>query len=126
MGNVLKQDWGSYSDLLRKAFHHEQVSYSRKTGKEWIEIKKPRLSVALAGTPGQVEGLIRSAEDGLFSRFLFYTFKSDVVWIDAGPTIGGVNLSRHFEYLSEKVFSFVEFLNSQPEIQFHLTTDQWL
>ena len=66
MGNVLKQDWGSYSDLLRKAFHHEPVSYSRKTNKEWIELKMPRLSVALAGTPGQVEGLIKSAEDVLF------------------------------------------------------------
>ena len=125
MGNVLKQDWGSYSDLLRKAFHHEPVSYSRKTNKEWIELKMPRLSVALAGTPGQVEGLIKSAEDGLFSRFIFYVFKSDSPWIKAGPTIDGVNLSKHFEALSNKVLNFVEFLSSQEQIQFHLTEAQW-
>jgi len=125
MGNVLKQDWGSYSDLLRKAFHHEPVSYSRKTNKEWIELKMPRLSVALAGTPGQVEGLIKSAEDGLFSRFIFYVFKSDSRWVKAGPTMDGVNLSKHFEALSNKILNFVEFLSNQEQIQFHLTEAQW-
>ena len=125
MGNVLKQDWGSYSDLLRKAFHHEPVSFSRKTNKEWIELKMPRLSVCLAGTPGQVEGLIKSAEDGLFSRFMFYVFKADCVWINAGPTMDGVNLTKHFEALSVKVLNFVEFLANQPQINFHLTDAQW-
>lgn len=125
MGNVLKQDWGSYSDLLRKAFHHEPVSYSRKTNKEWIELKMPRLSVALAGTPGQVEGLIKSAEDGLFSRFIFYVFKSDSHWVKAGATMDGINLTKHFENLSNNVLNFVEFLSNQEQIQFSLTEVQW-
>ena len=125
MGNVLKQDWGSYSDLLRKGFHHESVSYSRKTNKEYIEINKPQLSVALAGTPGQVEGLIKSAEDGLFSRFLFYTFKSEAVWIDAGPTMGGINLTQHFEDLSGQVLQMIDFLEANGKIKFHLTDPQW-
>jgi hypothetical protein len=125
MGNVLKQDWGSYSDLLRKGFHHEPVSYSRKTNKEYIEINKPKLSVALAGTPGQVEGLIKSAEDGLFSRFLFYTFKSEPIWIDAGPTLRGVNLTQHFEGLSSKVLQMIDYLEANGKIEFHLTDPQW-
>lgn len=125
IGNVLKQDWGSYSDLLRKAFHHEPVSYSRKTNKEWVEISKPKLSVALAGTPNQVEGLIKSAEDGLFSRFLFYTFKSETVWMDAGPTMNGVNLTQHFDELSDQVLKFIEFLEIENQIKFHLSAEQW-
>ena len=125
MGNVLKQDWGSYSDLLRKAFHHEPVSYSRKTNKEWIELKMPRLSVALAGTPGQVEGLIKSAEDGLFSRFIFYVFKSESIWIKAGPTMNGLNLSKYYEDLSYRVSNFVEFLDTQNQTLFYLTPNQW-
>ena len=125
MGNVLKQDWGSYSDLLRKSFHHEPVSYSRKTNKEWIELKMPRLSVALAGTPGQVEGLIKSAEDGLFSRFVFYVFKSESIWIKAGPTMNGLNLSKYYEELSIRISNFVEFLDTQNQILFHLTPIQW-
>lgn len=125
MGNVLKQDWGSYSDLLRKAFHHEPISYSRKTNKEWVEIKKPRLSVALAGTPSQVENLIKSAEDGLFSRFIYYTFKSDVVWIRACDTFNGINLTEYFEILSDSVLRFVEFLQHCEKIHFKLTSGQW-
>lgn len=125
MGAVLKQDWGSYSDLLRKAYHHEPISYSRKTNKEWVEIKKPRLSVALAGTPGQVENLIKSAEDGLFSRFIFYTFKSEIVWMPASDTLNGINLTEHFEQLSDKVLNFVEFLEGYESIKFKLTPEQW-
>jgi hypothetical protein len=26
LGNVFKQEWGSYSDMLRKSFHHERLS----------------------------------------------------------------------------------------------------
>jgi hypothetical protein len=125
MGAVLKQDWGSYSDLLRKAYHHEPISYSRKTNKEWVELKKPRLSVALAGTPGQVENLIKSAEDGLFSRFIFYTFKSEIVWMPASDTLNGINLTAHFENLSDTVLNFVEFLQSYETVRFKLTPVQW-
>jgi len=74
LGNTLKQDWGGYSDLLRKAFHFEKMSYSRKSNEEFFEIDEPRLSVAISGTPKQVLRLIPSTEDGLFSRFLFYVF----------------------------------------------------
>ncbi len=49
MGNTLKQDWGGYSDLMRKAFHHETASSSRKTDKEYIQVQTPRLTVALSG-----------------------------------------------------------------------------
>ena len=125
MGNVLKQDWGGYSDLLRKAFHHEPISYSRKTNKEWVELKHPKLSVALAGTPGQVQNLIASAEDGLFSRFLFYTFKSEIVWIDAAETNNGVNLTEHFDKLSNQVLEFIEYYKHHADITFKLTDKQW-
>ena len=125
MGNVLKQDWGGYSDLLRKAFQHEPISLSRKTENEFSEIKAPRLSVALAGTPGQVLNLIKSAEDGLFSRFLFYSFQSEVVWIDANEKMNGVNLTEHFEYLSIKTLNLVDYLEQLGEVDFKLTEQQW-
>lgn len=126
MGANLKQDWGNYSDLLRKAFHHERISLSRKTNDEFVEIKQPRLSVALAGTPGQVQNLIKSSEDGLFSRFLFYTFKTETVWRQAGATMQGVNLTQYFNELSIKVLHFVEYLESQNNINFILTESQWV
>lgn len=125
MGNVFKQEWGGYSDMLRKAFHHEKISCSRKTNNEFIEVKQPQLSVALSGTPNQVGNLIQSAEDGLFSRFIFYSFKTEQKWRDVSPLAGGVNLTALFNGLSKKVYEMYGFLqNSETNVQ--LTNEQWV
>lgn len=124
MGNVFKQDWGGYSDMLRKAFHHERISSSRKTNNEFIEVNNPCLSVTLTGTPGQVTGLIVSSEDGLFSRFLFYAFKVEQVWKDVSPLANNINLTAHFKKLSDEVFQMVQFLQTE-ETFIDLTPEQW-
>jgi hypothetical protein len=123
MANSLKADWGGYSDLLRKAFHHEPVTYSRKTNEEFIEVEMPRISIALSGTPSQVQGLIGSAEDGLFSRFIFYTFRVKPLWRNVSPS-DKVNLTEYFKVLSEEVAQMFNFLLEYPTT-FHLTTKQW-
>ena len=124
LGAVFKNEWGSYSDLLRKGFHHEKVSLSRKTNKEFIDINHPRISVALTGTPNQIFNIIPNAEDGLFSRFIFYAFRSDSGWISPAPDPSKVNLTDHFKILGERVFQMVQFLENQPT-KIHLTTEQW-
>lgn len=124
MGNVFKQDWGGYSDMLRKAFHHERMSSSRKANNEYIEVNSPRLSVALTGTPAQVTGLIASSEDGLFSRFLFYAFKVEQKWKDVSPFAHSVNLTSHFKNLSERVFEMVRFFQTEETV-IELTVGQW-
>lgn len=124
MGNVFKQDWGGYSDMLRKAFHHERISSSRKSNNEFIEVNDPRLSVALSGTPGQVAGLITSSEDGLFSRFLFYAFKVEHLWKNVSPYAQAINLTEHFRNLSKEVFRMVQFLQT-GETFIELTYEQW-
>lgn len=124
MGSVFKQDWGGYSDMLRKAFHHERISSSRKANNEFIEVNEPRLSVALTGTPGQVTGLIASSEDGLFSRFLFYAFKVEQKWKDVSPFANNMNLTAHFKKLSEQVFQLIQFLQTEETIV-DLTREQW-
>lgn len=80
IANTMKNDWGNYSDILRKIFHHERISYRRRTDNEFVEIKKPCASVLLSGTQDQIKSLLGSTENGLFSRFLFYHFKGDVAW----------------------------------------------
>ena len=78
--NALKQDWGGFSDTLRKGFQAEVITKSRITNLEYSEIKEPKFSVAITGTPNQLGSLITSVQDGLFSRFLFYSFISNPVW----------------------------------------------
>ena len=75
LSQTLKSDYGNYSDVLRKAFHHELVSLSRRKDREYCEVSNPRVSVALAGTPEQVKRLIPDAENGLMSRFCFYIIR---------------------------------------------------
>ncbi len=124
LGIVFKNEWGSYSDLLRKAFHHEKASISRKTNNEYIDINNPRLSIALSGTINQVFNIIQSAEDGLFSRFIFYIFKSENRWLSPAPKVDGVNLTEHFKHLSQRVFEMVLFLENSPTI-LQLSVSQW-
>jgi hypothetical protein len=78
--NALKQEWGGFSNIIRKGFQAEIISQSRKTDLEYSEIKEPKFSLALTGTPNQLDLLMTSVQDGLFSRFLFYSFKAEPKW----------------------------------------------
>lgn len=74
MSIMLKNDWSNYSDVLRKAFQHEPISISRKIENIFVDVKEPKLSVVLSGTPEQMKSLVKSKENGLFSRFIVYCF----------------------------------------------------
>ncbi|WP_339888930.1 DUF3987 domain-containing protein [uncultured Flavobacterium sp.] len=124
LGQTFKNDWGSYSDMLRKSFHHEKISVSRKTDGEFVEVDNPQLSVALSGTPKQVFNIISSAEDGLFSRFIFYVFKTDAVWLDPSPKGNPINLTDYFTTQSKQVLKMVEYYETD-EMILHLTDEQW-
>ena len=137
LGETLGHDWGNYSDSLRKAFHHEALSYSRRGNSELIEISEPKLSIVLSGTPGQLKTLISGVENGLFSRFMFYNFKETIDWKDTFITHDkyiyndefkklGIKLStlyRKFEGLSEDVK--FDFTKEQKE-RFRITFEGWL
>lgn len=124
LGQTFKNEWGSYSDMLRKSFHGEKISVSRKTEGEFVEVNSPQLSVALSGTPKQVFNIIASAEDGLFSRFLFYVFKTEAVWIDPSPKGNPINLTDYFKKQSDEVYKMVLFFE-RDELRLQLTDEQW-
>ncbi len=72
ISTAIGSDYGHWSDTLRKAFDHDRLSYNRRADQEYREVVKSYLGVLLSGTPAQVQPLIPSAENGLFSRQLFY------------------------------------------------------
>ena len=118
-----KGEFGKFSDMLRKGFHHETISVSRKTDSEFIEVENPRFAIAVSGTPGQITGLLSSAEDGLFSRMCFYTF-SDKRVINVRPRKNYRSIKTEFESLQQTVLKFWEWQNNnQKETQ--LTDEQW-
>ena len=71
-----------YSDVMRKSFHNESISYLRKTNNEYVEVLESQLSALLSGTPGQVRRLIPDPENGLFSRFMYYHLPMKPDWND--------------------------------------------
>jgi hypothetical protein len=124
LANALAQDWGNFSDVLRAAFHHEPVEMQRRQNREHFSVEHPRLSVLLTGTRGQVFRLIPDTENGLFSRFMFYSFP-------AVPTFRNVFDHRGtdpgliFRKMGQLVKGLYLFLKEQPEtLQLYLVQKQ--
>lgn len=104
LSSMLKQDWGNFSDVLRKAFHHEKLSLSRTTDDLILEVEEPKLSVILSGTKNQLQPLIKSTENGLFSRFLYYYFDNKSEWKNISPEGSEIDYNYEFDLLSGQLF----------------------
>ena len=124
LAQAFKSDYGNYSDGFRKAFHHETISYYRRTDREYVDMDSPRLSAVLSGTPRQVASLIPNAENGLFSRFIFYFMNIRPVWKNVFAITSDNGLDDYFDNLGTEFFSLYQTLANGPEIQFNLTVEQ--
>ncbi len=122
---TFKSEHGNYSDGFRKAFHHETISYNRRKDREYVEINNPRLSALLSGTPKQISALIPSAENGLFSRFMFYFMNVRPVWNDVFANSSDQTLDSYFNHLGHEFFELYKHLQYQTEqTRFCLTSGQ--
>lgn len=124
--NTFKSDYGNYSDNFRKAFAHEEFGYLRRgNDSEEKEVQNPRLSVVLSGTPEQVKSLIPNAENGLLSRFIFYTLSATDEWLDGFSGYDADNpLEKVFDDLGKEIDRFYQHLKQYQEIWFTLSIVQ--
>jgi hypothetical protein len=90
------------------------------------EIKVPRLSVCLSGTPSQAPSLLRGAENGLFSRFLFYIYGSEnePEFKDVFAKEEIVNLDDYFNQLAENVLNMYDEVNKAVSVNFSISAGQ--
>ncbi len=125
LAQTFKSEHGNYSDGFRKAFHHETISYNRRKDREFVELQTPRLSALLSGTPKQVSTLIPSAENGLFSRFIFYFMNIRPEWNDVFAGNADQTLDNYFDHLGSQFFDLYKYLQrfSRP-LRFCLTPAQ--
>ena len=126
LAKAFKSDYGDFSDGFRNAFQHEPISYYRRTDKEYVEIDRPCLSALLSGTPKQITTLIPNAENGLFSRFMFYVMNMKLIWKDVFASKTENGLDVHFEKLGNEFFSLYQTLQANPDVHFSLTPSQQL
>jgi hypothetical protein len=114
LAQTFKSEHGNYSDGFRKAFHHETISYNRRKDREFVELSNPQLSALLSGTPKQVSSLIPNAENGLFSRFMFYFMNLRPIWKDVFAGDGEEPLEHKFDGYGKEFLDFNLFLRQQP------------
>lgn len=109
--SMKQKDWGVGSDFERKAFEHGRQDISRTTNREYMECSESYVTIAMSGTPGQVRPLVPTAEDGQFSRKIYFIlppveeFKSQFGGQPLKPifTKWGERLSR----VIDKTFSII-------------------
>ena len=124
LAQAFKSDYGNYSDGFRKGFHHETISYYRRTDREYVDIEKPCLSTVLSGTPKQIATLVPNAENGLFSRFMFYYMNIKPVWKDVFAKRAKVGLEEYYEQLGSNFLGLYKTLKNNPPIEVTLSGKQ--
>jgi len=123
LANTFKSDYGNFSDGFRKAFHHEMISYTRRKDREFVELAKPRLSALLSGTPRQILSLIPDAENGLFSRFIFYYMNVRLEWLNVFAD-NEETLDQYFEHLGKQFYELYRIFQASQPIRFALSARQ--
>ena len=123
ISTAIGSDYGHWSDTLRKAFDHEPLTYNRRTDREYREVHRSFVSVILSGTPAQVRPLIPSAENGLFSRQLFYympaihQWQNQFEWKDDG-------MEALFDTLAQEWKGQLDRMRKEGAFDVVLTTEQ--
>ena len=121
---AMRNGFGNFSDGLRKAFHHESISYLRRKENERIDINEPHLSIVLSGTPKQCQKLIPSAENGLFSRFAILHLESNNSWNDVFFKNNESN-ALAYSLLANRIYELYKRLRcAEKPIEFKFTDKQ--
>lgn len=124
IAQAFKTDYGNFSDGFRKAFHHESISYYRRTDREYVEIDCPCVSTVISSTLGQMLNLIPSVENGLASRFMFYFMNIQPVWKDVFSGNSDKVLEEHFNNLGREFYSLYNNMKENEGMEFRLSQEQ--
>ncbi len=125
LAQAFKSEHGNYSDGFRKAFHHEEISYYRRTASEYVDITSPQLSAVLSGTPDQVLSLMPDSENGLFSRFIFYKMERQKQWRNVFANTNKQSLDSTFDKLGNQYLQYYQRLEGfGSRIKIDLQTHQ--
>ncbi|MGL5706382.1 MAG: DUF3987 domain-containing protein, partial [Tannerellaceae bacterium] len=119
-----KTEWGDIDVLLRASAHHDTISMSRNDKEKNTRIEMPRLAFVLTGTPDQFVRLVRSADNGLYSRIGTYAFGEEEEWYSPAPKDNLANQDQHYDALASIVLEHARFLRENPTT-FTLSDKQW-
>lgn len=122
ISKMMKDGWSDYSNILRMVFHNETVSISRKTDGVYLEVDDPKMALVLSGTHNQVTPFLLSKENGLFSRFLIYTYDEIMPFKDVFAAKTN-DYRSGFTKNTDKIYNLYHRLE-EKNIQFRLSERQ--
>jgi hypothetical protein len=80
--------------------------------KHYVDIKNPQLSAVLSGTADQVLSLMPDAENGLFSRFIFFEMQRQKQWRNVFANTNEHSLDNIFDALGNQYLQYYQTLES--------------
>ncbi len=113
---ILKSEYGDYSTIIRKSYHHEPIDLSRRKDDEYRVIERPMLAICLSGTPGQLYTLTPQAEDGTFSRITCYHMPFKAEFRDV--LVESANTNSDCYTLRDKFFQLAKLYKQRREAFF--------
>lgn len=123
--NQLKSQYGQFSDILRKIFGNETVSKATMVNQRLDYVNNPKLAILLAGTSNQVNAIIKSVSDGLYSRFCFLNHQIYEKWKPAQFNEDTNNKKLEMEELESFLIHLHEVLHFRKNgIKITFTTEQ--
>jgi len=117
------KDMGGFADGLRICSENEPYEVMRKTDREHIIIKSPKLALILSGTPNQILDFIPSTEDGLASRMLYYSFSGSIEWKNIFKDTS-FSIDSELAPVKEHAFSIYRFLKNYEGIHVEFSASQ--
>lgn len=121
--NSIRSEYGNYSTILRMAFEHQPIEVARASDPRPTVVEKPRFCIVLAGTPEQVRSLLQNAENGLFSRFLYYLLPSNYDYIvnlsEDEPGYARRSEEEEFQAIGDTFYSLWLGVKDIDRIQIH-------
>lgn len=124
---ALGQEYGQFSDGLRRFFHHEPITFSRRTERLHVSIDHPRVAMLLTCTPSQIPLLMPSKEvaNGLANRYLYYCLKGGHEWRSPFAGCESPLEDRIYEVGKQYLLLYHELQKRQDHpLQFTLTKEQ--
>jgi hypothetical protein len=114
LSQIKKNDWAQLDPPLRKAFHFERISVSRKD--KTITIRDPRISLLMTCTVEDARVFSGSIQGGLTSRILPYSFSNTMKWQNQFT----VESSRIPDFIDTKAMELIEIYQFNKKYPFEL------
>ena len=125
LSQAFNSEYGNFSDILRKGFHHEDLKLNRRKDNTHMVVRSPRWAILLTCTPSQIQKLLSSSGNGTESRFIFYLLRRRLEWRNVFDK-NSMPLEQQFTDFGHRFFKIYKALYRRKghPIEFVLSTAQ--